>query len=98
MLSTVPESAADELAAALLDERLVACVQVTAPVVSHFDWNGERQRASERLLIMKTTATVLESLRMRLTELHPYDVPEILEFEAASGLGAYTAWVNAHCG
>lgn len=92
--ATCPPDRADALASALVDERLAACVNITAPVTSVYRWQGEVARDDERLLIIKTTMGRREAMAARLLELHPYDVPELL-FMPVGGSGPYLEWVRA---
>lgn len=83
-----------ELAQRLVEERLCACVNVLPSVQSHFRWEGRVESAEEMLLIIKTTAAAAAKLTARLCELHPYDVPEVLELPVAGGLAAYLSWLG----
>ncbi|EIW0253147.1 TPA: divalent cation tolerance protein CutA, partial [Klebsiella pneumoniae] len=40
-------------------------------------------------------ATVPPALQERLRQLHPYELPELLAVEAASGLPEYLQWLAA---
>lgn len=91
--ATCPPDRADALASALVDERLAACVNITAPVTSVYRWQGEVARDDERLLIIKTTMARREAMASRLFELHPYDVPELL-FVPVGGSAPYLEWVR----
>ena len=97
VLCTVPEAEAAALADRLLEEELVACVNVIGPVTSRYRWQGKVERAEEMLLMMKTAGRLAGRLRERIVELHSYDVPEVLEFHADSGLPAYLDWVGESC-
>lgn len=97
VLSTVPDAEARALADALLTERLVACVNIVSGVHSRYTWKGRIEEASEALLVMKTSADRLESLRARLVALHSYEVPECLAFEVEDGHGPYLTWVLQAC-
>lgn len=95
VLVTVPsEVVAESLVNALLAEGLIACGTITQPVTSIYRWQGETERASEVLVIMKTTATAVPRLMARVPELHPYDVPEILSLPVQHGHGPYVQWVH----
>jgi periplasmic divalent cation tolerance protein len=98
-LSTVatPE-AADRLAAALVERRLAACVNVVPGVVSHYRFEGRQHRDAELLLVIKTRTEKLEALRAALAELHPYDVPELVELEIAGGHAPYLKWLDESVG
>ena len=98
-LVTCPDEAtALSIARALVEERLAACVNVGGPIRSVYRWRGTVEEADERLLVLKARADRLGALAERLAELHPYDVPELLAFPVASGLGPYLDWVRAEGG
>lgn len=97
VLCTVPEEQARELVDRLLAEDRIACANLLGPVESRYRWEGSLEVSKEILLLMKTSSSALAGLRSRIAELHPYEVPEILEFRAESGLPAYLAWVAAAC-
>ena len=93
---TAPADAAPTLASALVEERLVACVNVLPGVTSTYRWEGQVETEQEVLLMMKTTAARRGALTTRLEELHPYDVPEILTMDLADGEAyePYERWVR----
>ncbi|MEO6597405.1 MAG: divalent-cation tolerance protein CutA [Planctomycetota bacterium] len=84
---------AKALAQKVVDEGLCACVNVVPGVTSFFRWQGRVDRAEELLLVAKTTAVAAARLRQRIAELHPYDVPEVIELSVADGLPGYLQWV-----
>ena len=93
ILTTMPDDArADGLAAALVGEKLAACVNVHGPMVSTYRWKGAVEREAERQIVIKTTRTRLPALEARLKTLHPYELPEwiVLGAEASA---AYGRWV-----
>ena len=93
ILTTMPDdSRADELAAALVGEKLAACVNVHGPMVSTYRWKGAVERETERQIVIKTTRARLPALEARLKTLHPYELPEwiVLGAEASA---AYGQWV-----
>ena len=88
------EAAAREIAETLVEERLAACVNVVPGLRSVYRWKGEIVRDEEVLLLVKTTAHRYAQAEERLRELHPYEVPEVLALEAATGHAAYLDWVG----
>jgi len=86
---------ADRIAAALVDERLAACVQVIGPIRSTYHWRGSVERAAEWLCLAKTTAAASEALMARIAELHSYDTPEITAVPIEHGSAAYLDWIRA---
>ena len=94
-LTTAPdEDSATALARALVEERLAACVNRLPGWRSLYRWEGQVREETEVLLLVKTTRERLPALEARLGALHPYDVPELLAFDAVGGLGPYLAWVD----
>lgn len=96
VLTTCPDEAtAARLATAVLDLRLAACVSRVPGLTSWYRWEGRVERDDEVLLLIKTAADRYTALSERLTELHPYDVPELLAVDVSAGLAAYLDWVTA---
>ena len=93
ILSTVPQEKSEAMARALLDKRLVACVN-TIPVRSFYHWKGEFCDDQEQLLILKTTQKNAGEVIAALKEMHPYDVPEIIAIPVIAGHAPYLAWVH----
>jgi periplasmic divalent cation tolerance protein len=82
------------LARALVAERLAACVNVVPAVRSIYRWEGEVQDDAEVLLVVKTRRARCAALAARVQDLHPYDVPEVVELPAVGGSEAYLDWVR----
>lgn len=78
----------------LVDERLIACLNVVNGVTSIYRWEGEVCEEAEALGILKTTAARSEAVGRRIRELHPYDVPEVLFMPVAAGSEPYMDWVS----
>ncbi|MFH0810015.1 MAG: divalent-cation tolerance protein CutA [Pseudomonadota bacterium] len=92
---TCPEEKAEELASVLLQERLVACVQMFFRVRSRYWWQGRLEEAQETMLLLKTRAVLMEPLVARIRELHPYEVPEVVSVKIAEGNPDYLTWLGA---
>ena len=89
------DATATRIAAALVDERLAACVQCLPGVRSTYRWDGRTEHATEVLLLIKTAADRIPDVFERVTRLHPYDVPELLALDVRDGTPAYLDWVIA---
>ena len=95
VLVTAPDpEAATQLARRLVDEGLAACVNLVPGVRSIYRWQGAVQEDSEVLLVLKTRAERCAALAARVKDLHPYDLPEVLELPATGGSEAWLAWVR----
>lgn len=94
-LTTCPdEASAQAIAAALVQERLAACVNRVGGLRSTYFWDARLQDESEILLIIKTTAGRLGDLQAWLAALHPYELPELLTIAVAGGNERYLDWVR----
>lgn len=95
VLSTAANpSQARRLAAALVRERVAACVNVVPRIESLYWWKGKVERAGESLLILKTSRSRLPRLFRKIKLLHPYEVPEILALPVSHGDPAYLRWLE----
>ena len=88
------EATAARIATDLLNERLIACVNIMAPCRSLYRWQGKLQDETETPAWFKTTARQASVASERLAELHPYDVPEVLVVQPKDVHPAYQTWVH----
>ena len=91
---TCPREKSREVARKLVEDRMVACVNVIPGVQSIYRWEGQVQEETEDLLVMKTSEDAVIHLLVSLPDLHPYDVPEILSVEVSEGHRPYIDWVE----
>ncbi|MFA7623961.1 MAG: divalent-cation tolerance protein CutA [Pusillimonas sp.] len=87
------ELLAKRIAHYLVEERLAACVNLGAPGLSMYMWQGEMEGASEIPLTIKTTRARVPDVIHRIKSLHPHEVPEILVLPVIGGFEPYAAWV-----
>ena len=81
------------MAAALVEERLAACVNILGAVHSVYRWQGKVESATEIQLIIKTSREKLEAVQAAVQRLHSYQVPEFLVLPVESGSKAYLHWL-----
>lgn len=94
VLTTLPNAEiAGELARALVEKRLAACVNILAPCRSVYRWKDDIQEDGEVPLIIKTTAELYPALETYLRTHHPYELPEIVALEVTRGLPDYLQWI-----
>ena len=92
-LVTCPTDRATDLAAALVQDRYAACVNVVPAVQSVYRWKGAVQDDAEALLIIKTSAARFEALKEAVLRLHPYELPEVIAVNVERGHQPYLDWV-----
>lgn len=95
VLITGPEpETLESIGRVLVEERLAACVNIIPGVTSVYRWEGEIRTDSEALAVIKTTEDCVQAARLRVAELHPYEVPEFVALEVVEGSPAYLQWVR----
>lgn len=96
VLVTAPSfDVALEIIRAVVIERLAACGTILPGATSVYTWHGTVEEAQEVQIILKTTTENVTKLIARVTELHPYEVPEVVCLDVAAGLPAYLAWIDS---
>lgn len=86
------QEAAQEIAGALVSDRLAACVNLY-PIHSVYTWEGKVEQAAEWQLVLKTDLALFSQIEDTLAMLHPYDLPEILALPIQQGSAPYMAWM-----
>ena len=95
LLCTCPnDEIAAGLARTLVEENLAACVSRVANVASVYKWEGVVQEDAEIQLIIKTSDTACDRLIARLTDLHPYELPEVITVPIVAGHEPYLDWIK----
>lgn len=88
-----------QIAAALVEQRLAACVNILGPIRSIYTWEGKICDDEEMLLIAKSRTDLIEGRLIPLVQtIHPYDVPEIIALPVVAGLPSYLEWVIRETG
>ncbi|MEE8470872.1 MAG: divalent-cation tolerance protein CutA [Dehalococcoidia bacterium] len=93
-VTTETDEEARNIAARLLNRRKVACVNIVPKVNSHFWWKGNLDSAEERLLIIKSKASLLPEIVALVKEIHSYEVPEIIALPIIGGNEDYLRWID----
>ena len=89
-----PSKDAEKIARRILENRLAACVNITPRLKSMYWWKGGMEKATERLLIIKTKSALFGSLEICVRSVHPYKVPEIIALSISKGYKPYMNWIN----
>lgn len=97
VLATTTAAAAEDarkIAAALVEEKLAACVQIVAPITSIYRWQGAVEEEKEILLLIKSSRELIPRIAELLDRLHPYEVPELIATPIVEGSAAYLNWLR----
>ncbi len=78
----------------LLEEKLVACANISDAMTSLYQWQGEICEESEVAMLMKTKKDIAEKVTARIKELHSYDTPCIVQWDIMGGNEEYLKWVG----
>lgn len=98
VITTAPtEEEAYRIARMLVEHRLAACVQ-RLPMHSTYRWQGELVDEEEYLLLVKTTVQRYQEIEKAIQEVHPYQVPEIIQLDVSRALPTYLDWLRMNVG
>ena len=75
----------------LLKKHLIACANMF-PISSLYWWEGEIEEGNEVVLIAKTTAEQYDAVKREVEEIHPYEVPCIVQIPAQAN-APYYEWL-----
>ena len=93
-ITTGTDEEAQKVAEELLKQRKAACVSILPGVNSIFWWQDKLDSAQEILLIVKTKASLVDEIVRLVTEIHSYDVPEIIALPIMGGNLDYLEWIG----
>lgn len=85
---------ADKMAHHLVKERLAGCVQITGPITSFYQWQGNLEEEQEYQLQIKSRRDLYEALSEEIKKKHPYETPEILALPIIAGSVDYLRWLD----
>ena len=92
------EDEAERIAAALVERRLAACVQIIGPIRSTYRWQGGVEQAEEWRCEAKTAAGLYPRVEAAIRDLHSYDEPEVIALPILAGAPGYLAWIDENVG
>ena len=87
------EAEARKMGEILVCERLVACVNFF-PIKSIYWWKGDVQDGKEVAIIVKTRAELVDSVIVRVKQVHSYEVPCVVSWIIEKGNPDYLEWIK----
>jgi periplasmic divalent cation tolerance protein len=96
VLCNCPPASAEPIARTLVEQRIAACVNMSAPIRSIYRWKGNVETDDEVTLTIKLPDEHLAMLRETIARMHPYELPEllVLNVDTARSSPEYLAWVR----
>lgn len=84
---------AKQIADALLDKKLAACVRATG-VKSGFWWQGQREQAGEILLMIESTEEKFDQIEATIRQLHSYETFVLTAYPVLRASQGVEEWVK----
>ena len=94
LTTTSSKAEAKTIANALVQSRVVACVNIIPNISSIYRWEGNINEENEFLLFIKTKKSKEREVEKLILKLHSYDVPEIISLPIESGSQKYLDWID----
>ncbi|XP_053457131.1 protein CutA isoform X1 [Nycticebus coucang] len=88
------EKVAKEIARAVVEKRLAACINLIPQVTSIYEWKGKIEEDSEVLMMVKTQSSLVPALTDFVRSVHPYEVAEVIALPVEQGNYPYLHWVR----
>ncbi|XP_035307740.1 protein CutA isoform X4 [Cricetulus griseus] len=98
------EKVAREIARAVVEKRLAACVNLVPQIssilcsllsdLSSYEWKGKIEEDSEVLMMIKTQSSLVPALTEFVRSVHPYEVAEVIALPVEQGNPPYLHWVR----
>ncbi|XP_048203920.1 protein CutA isoform X1 [Perognathus longimembris pacificus] len=88
------EKVAKEIARAVVEKRLAACVNLIPQITSIYEWKGKIEEDSEVLMMIKTQSSLVPALTDYVRSVHPYEVAEVIALPVEQGNSPYLHWVR----
>uniref|UniRef100_A0A8C4MTX7 Protein CutA n=1 Tax=Equus asinus TaxID=9793 RepID=A0A8C4MTX7_EQUAS len=88
------EKVAKEIARAVVEKHLAACVNLIPKITSIYEWKGKIEEDSEVLMMIKTQSSLVPALTDFVRSVHPYEVAEVIALPVEQGNIPYLNWVR----
>ena len=84
---------ARRIAKILIEEQLVACVNIIPKIESVYKWKDKIENGEEVVIIAKTVDANVKKTIQRIKQLHSYELPDIIVLPIIGGLKDYLDYI-----
>lgn len=92
--ATFPTPAeAERVGGELVDAGLAACVNIIPGMTAIYNWEGQRHRDSECVMIIKTRQQLAAEAVRKARALHSYTNPALLVIPVEGGSESFLSWI-----
>ena len=85
---------AKKIANTLVEDRLVACVNIIPNIYSIYRWKGKIENDEECIIIAKTDDDKVKKAIQKIKSLHTYELPDIVVLPIIGGLKEYLEYIT----
>ncbi|UCH85658.1 MAG: divalent-cation tolerance protein CutA [Candidatus Latescibacterota bacterium] len=85
---------AQRIAEKLVEQSLVACVNIVDACRSVYRWEGEIVKDNEVLMLAKTSEENFQAVAELVNEIHSYDVPEVIAADLTQLSDGYSSFLR----
>lgn len=95
VLVTFPDKpTAIKMAKILVTEKLAACINILPEMQAVYCWKDELRVDDEVQMVIKTLTSKFNLLSDRISQLHTYDIAEIIAVDIKAGNSPYLQWIS----
>ena len=84
---------AKKIANSLVEERLVACVNIIPNIHSVYRWKGKIESDNECVILAKTSDNNIKKVIKKIKSLNKYELPDIIVLPIIDGLKKYLEYI-----
>lgn len=85
---------AKKIAHSIINDKLVACVNIIPKIESIYWWQGKIEEDNECVIIAKTDEKNVEKTIQKIKDIHSYELPDIIVIPIVGGLKKYLDYVK----
>ena len=93
-ITTKDEEEAKKIGGALLEEKLVACVNIINGMKSMYWWKDSIEIDDETILLAKTREALVKNIIEKVKSVHSYDCPCIVSIPLWKGNQDFYDWIE----